>query len=46
MYGLVTFITKNNHKFSLLVIAGFFMAGIFLLLRCKFRSADETREII
>ena len=46
MYGLVTFITKNNHKFSLLVIAGFFMAGIFLLLRCKFRSADEMREII
>ena len=46
MYGLVTFITKNNHQLSILVIAGFFLAGIFLLLRCKFRSADEMEEII
>ena len=46
IYGLATFLTKNNHQLSILVIAGFFVVGIFLLLRCKFRSADEMKKIV
>jgi UMF1 family MFS transporter len=38
IYGLITFLTENNHRLSIIVVAVFFVIGILLLMRCKFRS--------
>tara|TARA_A100000164_G_C21623187_1_gene637606 strand:- start:43 stop:759 length:717 start_codon:yes stop_codon:yes gene_type:complete len=43
-YGLITFLTDNNHRLSILIIASFFIVGIFLLMRCNFRSPDEMKK--
>jgi UMF1 family MFS transporter len=41
IYGLVTVLTNNNHRLAITVVGFFFMFGIFLLMRCKFRSPDQ-----
>lgn len=43
-YGLTTVLTNNNHRLAIIIVGVFFLLGIFLLMRCKFRTPSEIKN--
>tara|TARA_A100001011_G_scaffold395913_1_gene492281 strand:+ start:1026 stop:2336 length:1311 start_codon:yes stop_codon:yes gene_type:complete len=42
VYGLITFLTNNDHRLAIIALGIFFILGILLLLRCQFRGSEEN----
>jgi UMF1 family MFS transporter len=42
VYGLVTWITNNDHRLAILSVGAFFVVGLVLLMRVPFQASNRN----